>query len=185
MKHNRIADRDDSILLVIDMQESYRGKLYEEERTVEGIARLIDAAKILGIPVVATEQYPERLGATREEVASHFPEDRWLFAKRSFSGLSAPGLSEQLGELDRSQLVLAGIETHVCVGQTSHDLLLAGYHVHAVRDAITSRFELEASTGYSKLTSSGAVPACVEGILFEWVRDSRAPEFKAIHQLVR
>lgn len=185
MTHPRSADRERSLLLVIDMQESYRGKLLREESVLRGTARLIQAAKALDIPIVVTEQYPERLGTTREEVAAHLPEGLTPFSKRSFSCLGAEGFREQLERLQRSQIILSGIETHVCVSQTAHDLLQAGYQVHSVRDAITSRFAVDDETGFAKLTGSGAIPGSVEGILFEWVRDSRAAEFKSIHQLVR
>jgi nicotinamidase-related amidase len=182
--HDRILDRRRSVLLVIDLQESYRGKLREEERTLRGARRLLVAAAELAIPVLVTEQYPRGLGATREEIASALPADALRFEKTSFSVAGAPGLLDQLRELRRDQVVLAGIETHVCVGQSAHDLLQAGLQVHAVRDAISARFALEDETGFAKLLGSGAIPASVEGALFEWLRDSRAPEFKAIHRLV-
>ncbi|MEE8580669.1 MAG: isochorismatase family protein [Myxococcota bacterium] len=185
MSHPRVADRERSVLLLIDLQESYRGKLHEEERTLRATARLLDAARILDIPVILTEQYPERLGPTREEISLQLPDSVARFAKRSFSCLAADGLRAHLEQLGRKQLVLAGIETHVCVGQTGHDLLQAGFQVYAVRDAITARFPLDDDVGFAKLTGSGAIPISVEGVLFEWVRDSRAPEFKAIHHLVR
>ena len=182
--HPRVADASESVLLVIDVQESYRDKLHEEARVIEATGRLLRGAATLGIPVIVTEQYPERLGSTRAEVAVHVPESAQLFPKRSFSCLGADGLSEHLRSTGRDQVVVAGIETHVCVCQTVHDLLTEGYRVQIVRDAITSRFPLEDQTAFEKMTGSAAVPASVEGILFEWLRDSRAPEFKAIHKLV-
>jgi len=182
--HDRILDRRRSVLLVIDLQESYRGKLREEERTLRGARRLLAAAAELAIPVLVTEQYPKGLGATREEIASALPADAMRFEKTSFSVAGAPGLLEQIRELGRDQVVLAGIETHVCVGQSAHDLLQAGLQVHAVRDAISARFALEDEMGFAKLLGSGVIPASVEAALFEWLRDSRAPEFKAIHRLV-
>jgi nicotinamidase-related amidase len=182
--HPRIADAEHSTLILIDLQESYRGKLHEEARTLAATSKLLRAAELLGIPVFATEQYPERLGATRSEIAPLLPAATRRFAKRSFSCLRAEGLGGALRELGRDQVVVAGIETHVCVSQTVHDLLHEGYRVHVVRDAVTARFPLEDETGFAKMTGSGAVPTSVEALLFEWLRDSRAPEFKAIHKLV-
>jgi nicotinamidase-related amidase len=182
--HDRILDRRRSLLLVIDLQESYRGKLREEERTIRGARRLLAAAAELAIPVIVTEQYPKGLGATREEIASAVPAGAARFEKTSFSVAGAPGLLERIREIGRDQVVLAGIETHVCVGQSAHDLLAAGLGVHAVRDAISARFALEDETGFAKLVGAGAVPTSTEAALFEWLRDSRAPEFKAIHRLV-
>jgi nicotinamidase-related amidase len=180
----RLLQRERSLLLVIDLQESYRGKLHAEKRTLRGTQRLLDAAAVLEVPVVLTEQYPRGLGATREEVASHLPAKTARFEKTRFSALGAPGLESHLGGLARDQVVVAGIETHVCVSQTVHDLLARGLQVHAVRDAIAARFPTEDEVGFAKLVGSGAVPTTVEAVLFEWLRDARSPEFKAVHRLV-
>lgn len=182
--HPNVLRRERSVLLVIDVQESYRGKLFEEDRLVEAAARLLRAAEILGIPVVLTEQYPKGLGATREEVARHVPEDARRFEKTAFSALAAPGLRDHLRELGRDQVVVAGIETHVCVSQSVHDCLAAQLQPHLARDAITARFALEDQAGFDKMTRSGALPASTEAILFEWLRDARDPDFKAVHKLV-
>lgn len=183
-RHDRVVDCDRAVLLMIDMQESYAGKLYQEERVVSANARLLEAAEVLQIPVFLTEQYPERLGGTRAEIADKLPGNTKLFPKRSFSCLGAKGLESELTALGRKQVIVTGIETHVCVSQTVHDLLVANYDVQIVRDAITSRFHLEDEAGFAKMVGSGAVPTSVEGLLFELVVDSRAPEFKAIHKLV-
>jgi nicotinamidase-related amidase len=183
-EHARMLSAERSVLLVIDLQESYRGKLHQEERLVRGAARLIGAAAVLGVPVLVTEQYPKGLGATREEIARQLPADCARFEKTSFSALGAPGLADRLRELARPQVVVTGIETHVCVNQTVHGLLAAGLQPHLVRDAISARFALEDETGFAKLLGSGAVPGSVESVLFEWLRDSRNPAFKAVQRLV-
>jgi len=182
-----LLDRARSLLLVIDLQEGYRGKLLEEARTLAGARRLLQAAAVLGVPVLLTEQYPKGLGATRAEIAECVPADAARFEKTSFSCLGAPGLRERLAEhseAGRDQIVVAGIETHVCVGQTIQDLLEHRYETHAVRDAISARFPLDDETGWARALAAGARPTTSEGALFEWLRDARAPEFKAIHKLV-
>lgn len=183
-RHERILSRERSLLLVVDIQESYRGKLHEEAHTIRAAVRLLRAAGILGVPVLLTEQYPKGLGPTRQDVAEHLPAGCQRFEKVSFSALGAPGLPEALARLGRDQVVLAGIETHVCIGQTAHDLLARGFQVHLVRDAVTSRFPLEDETGTSKMLASGATPASSEQVLFEWLERAGTPEFKAIHALV-
>jgi nicotinamidase-related amidase len=185
--HPRLLEADRSLLLVIDLQESYRGKLAHEARVVAATARLLDAAGLLGIPTVVTEQYPKGLGPTREEIATHLPAGTARFEKTSFSCLGAPGVNEHLGRLrsvGRTQVVVAGIETHVCVSQTVHALLAGGYQPHLPRDAVSARFPLEDEAAFEKMIGSGAVPTSVEAALFEWLRDARAPAFKAIHKLV-
>jgi len=183
-QHPRALDRDRSLLLVVDLQEAYRGKLYAEDRTVEAAARLIEAASILEMPVVVTEQYPKGLGATREEIAEHLPSGCPRFEKTAFSAWAATGVAEHVRDLGRDQVVVTGIETHVCVAQTVHDLLAEGLQPHVVRDAVTARFVLEDEIGMAKMTGSGAVPATAESVLFEWLGDARSPDFKAVHKLV-
>lgn len=182
--HGRMLTRQRAILLVIDLQASYAGKLANEERVVRASQRLLQAAPALGLPVLVTEQYPKGLGKTRPEIEAHIPADAARFEKTSFSCLGAPGLREHLRGLGRDQVLVAGIETHVCVSQTIHDLMLEGYQPHAVRDALTARFALEDETGYAKILGSGAVPASTESALFELLRDAKAPEFKSVHRLV-
>jgi nicotinamidase-related amidase len=182
--HERVLDLAKSILLVIDLQESYRGKIAHEERVLRATQRLLDAAGVLGLPVILTEQYPKGLGATQPEIATHLPPGAARFEKTTFSCLGAPGLREHLRELDRHQVLIAGIETHVCVSQTAHALLAGGWQVHLVRDAVSARFALEDEAGFAKLVGSGAIPASVESVFFEWLRDAKAPEFKALHRLV-
>ncbi len=183
-RHARILAAERSLLLVIDMQESYRGHVHEEERTVAAVARLLRAAGVLGVPVMVTEQYPKGLGGTRAEVAEAIPTDAARFEKTSFSCLGTEGLEDHLHQTGRDTIVVAGIETHVCVSQTVHDLLARGYAVQLPRDAVSARFPLEDAAGWAKMTSSGAVPTSTEGVLFEWLGDAKHPEFKAIHKLV-
>ena len=182
--HPQILAPDASLLLVIDVQESYRGLLHEEERTVRGCQRLLQGAGTLEIPVVVTEQYPKGLGRTRAEVEEVVPTHAARFEKTAFSCLGADGLLEHLRASGRENIVVAGIETHVCVNQTTHGLLAEGFQVHLPRDAVSSRFALEDEAGYAKMTGSGAIPTSTEAVLFEWLEDAKHPAFKAIHKLV-
>lgn len=183
-RSNRLVDSDRSLLLVIDLQESYRGKLLEEDRVVRATGNLVQAAQILDIPTILTEQYPERLGPTRSEIEDLLLPDTPKFAKRSFSCWGDEAIRTSLAGDGCDQVIVAGIETHVCVAQTVLDLMRADFQVHVARDAVTSRFELEDTTGWQKMLHAGALAATAESILFEWLIDSRQKEFKAIHSLV-
>ena len=128
---------------------------------------------------------PHEAGRTRAEVATRLPEGTKLFEKTAFSCYGAEGLPEYLREIGRDQIVIVGIETHVCVNQTAHDFLAEGLAVHLVRDAITARYALEDETGWRKMIDSGAIPTTSECIIFEWLGDATAPEFRALRDLVK
>jgi len=180
-----MLDRGASLLVVIDVQESYRGLTVEHERMQRGVQTLIQAAAVVGVPVVASEQYPKGLGHLVPEVRELLPAGTPIFEKLSMSCCGEPAFTEHLRELGRRQIVVCGIEMHACVNQTVHDLLAAGYEVHVPRDAISSRFHLDYDTGWHKITGSGAVPTTVEMACLEWVRTAAVPEFKQIHRLIK
>lgn len=185
MSHPRILDRHQSALVVIDVQEAYRGKTVEHERMVRGVRRLIEAAKIVGIPILATEQYPKGLGHLVPEVADVLPAGQPAIEKLSLSCWEEPKFAAALSEARRTQVLVCGIEAHACVNQTVHDLLDRGFQVHVPYDAISSRFEHDYRAGWDKMIASGAVPSTVEMACLEWVRSAAAPEFKAVQKLLK
>ena len=185
MSHPRMLDRSQSALVVIDVQEAYRGKTVEHERMVRGVRRLIEVAKIVGVPVLATEQYPKGLGHLVPEVAEGLARGDAVIEKMSLSCCGEPLFAAALNELRRPQLVVCGIEAHACVNQTVHDLLDRGFHVHVPYDAISSRFEHDYRIGWEKMMGSGAVPSTVELACLEWVKSAAAPEFKAVQKLLK
>jgi nicotinamidase-related amidase len=181
----RLLDRERSVLLIIDVQEGYRDHTFEHGRMVRSVRRLLEAAKIVRIPVLVTEQYPKGLGHTQSEIAEGFLAGQSVIEKMSMSCLRQPRFADALSSLEREQVVVCGIEAHACVNQTAHDLLAAGYEVHVPYDAITARFEHDYRVGWEKIVGSGAVPSTVEMACLEWVRTAEAPEFKAIHALIK
>jgi len=185
MPHPRVLERDESALLIIDVQEGYRGHTVEHDRMVAAVRRLLDAAVILGVPVLATEQYPQGLGHIQAEVADGFGPDIHPIEKMSMSCLGQPAFVDRLRTLSRTQIVVCGIEAHACVNQTVHDLLQRGCTVHVPRDAISARSPLDLQAGWEKMIGSGAIPSTVEMACLEWVRTAEAPEFKAIHRLIK
>jgi nicotinamidase-related amidase len=185
MTHMRVLDRTQSALLVIDVQEAYRGRTIEHDRMLRGVRRLIEAAGILGVPVLATEQYPKGLGHLMREVTELLPVGCEVIEKISLSCCGEPRFTARLDELGRKQIVVCGLEAHACVNQTVHDLLERGYRVHVPFDAISSRFEHDYRIGWEKIIGSGAVPATVEMTCLEWVKTAAIPEFKAIQKLIK
>jgi nicotinamidase-related amidase len=185
MTHMRILDRTQSALLVIDVQEAYRGVTVEHDRMLRGVCRLIEAAKILAVPMLATEQYPKGLGHLMREVADLLPDGLEVIEKISLSCCGAPRFAARLSELGRKQIVVCGLEAHACVNQTVHDLLEQGCSVHVPFDAISSRFANDYRIGWEKIIGSGAVPTTVEMACLEWVKTAAASEFKAIQRLIK
>jgi len=185
MAHPRVLERDESVLLVIDVQEGYRGHTVEHERMVRAVRRLVDAATLMRVQVLATEQYPKGIGHIQPEVADGFPAGTRVIEKMSMSCCGQPAFVEHLRSLGRGQVVVCGIEAHACINQTVHDLLERGYRVHLPWDALSARAEHDYRIGWEKMIGSGAVPATVEMVCLEWVRTAEAPEFKAIHALIK
>ena len=166
-------------LVVIDLQEAFR-VVPGFDRIAQAAATLARGAEAIGIPVVATEQYPKGLGSTVPEVASALPAGVEPLEKVVFAASEAGGFD--LG--GRDQALLCGIEAHVCVNQTALDLLGRGVEVHVARDAVGSRFELNLETGLEKMERAGAVITSVETALFELLGQAGTDEFKRVQKLI-
>ncbi|MGD9648711.1 MAG: hydrolase [Pirellulales bacterium] len=177
-----LMSRDDTALLVVDVQEKLVRLLPDHERLIWNVGRLVRAAQLLGLPVLGTEQYPQGLGGTVAELATLLGSCE---AKTAFSSASCQGISTQLADRGVSRVCLAGMEAHVCIQQSAYDLLAAGYRVYLPVDALGSRYAIDYQTALRRLESAGAVLTTVEAAMFEWCQDSAAPQFKDISKLVR
>jgi nicotinamidase-related amidase len=175
------VDADRAALIVIDIQEAFRKGVTNFEEVARNSGILVEAAHEVGLPIVVTEQYPQGLGATVEEVASRLPDGIKPISKVAFSAARADGF----GLEGRSQAVVCGIETHVCVSHTVLDLLEDGVEVHVVTDAVGSRAEANRELGLRKAERAGAILTSVETVLFELVREAGTPEFKKLQGLVK
>jgi nicotinamidase-related amidase len=171
-----------SVLVVVDVQDKLLAKVPTAADLVRNVGFLIDVAKLVGVPVTATEQYPRGLGPTTGELARRLPADRP--AKTAFSCCGAAGFLPDLRSLARPNVVLVGMETHVCVAQTTFDLIEAGLSVFLPVDALATRFPVDHDAALRRLERSGAVPTTAEGVAFEWVGDAAHPHFKAVSKLV-
>jgi nicotinamidase-related amidase len=176
-------DRGRAALAVIDVQEAFRPAVLDFDRVVANVGVLVQGARILWLPVLVTEQYPKGLGDTVPEVAEHLGDVPRL-EKTSFSAVAAAGFPAALDD-ERDQVVLCGIEAHVCVNQTAEDLLADGREVHVVADAVSSRTAENRELGIHKMERSGATLTSVETALFELLREAGTPEFKEIQRLVK
>jgi nicotinamidase-related amidase len=172
----------DTALLVVDVQGKLVTLVPGHERLVWNIGRLLDGAKILGVPFAATEQYPKGLGPTVPELATRLGGAE---AKMAFSCGECGGLFRDWQERGISKVLVCGIEAHVCVQQTVLDLLAEGWRVYVAVDAVGARYAIDYRTALDRMNSSGATLTTTEAALFEWCEKSGTPEFKQLSALVR
>ena len=169
-------------LLVVDVQEKLVPAIVNHPRLVWNICRLIDGAKLLGVNVLATEQYPKGLGPTVSAIRSRLPElpEKTMFSCRECANQIMP-----LRDAGIEHLLVTGIETHVCVQQSTLDLMAMGFNVLLAVDALGSRAEFDHVTALERMQNCGASVTTTEAALFEWCESASHPQFKAISQLVR
>ena len=177
-------DRDDTVLLVVDIQERLAVVMAERERVVANTGHLIAAAKLLGVPVLLTEQYPKGLGPTVPELRSAL-DPAPAIVKMTFDCCGEPAFAPALEQTGRSTVIVCGMEAHICVLQTVLGLLATGMNVHVVADAVCSRNPENARTALELQRDAGAVVTCTETVLFQLLGRAGTPEFKAIQARIR
>jgi nicotinamidase-related amidase len=173
----------DAVLVVIDIQGKLATLMHEPQELYQNAARIIRGSQVLAIPVIWTEQNPEGLGPTIPEIADLLKAEP--IAKFAFSCCGEEKFTHALRATGRKQVLLAGIETHVCVYQTAMDLLAAGYEVFVVADAVSSRTFSNKHLGLTKMKDAGAELTSVEMALFEMLRVARGEQFKQIIKIVK
>lgn len=185
MRHPSLLTRKRAALAVIDIQEKFRPVMPDFDAVAERIAVMVRACELLEVPIIVTEQYPQGLGSTDAKVKSLLPGDTPIIDKVSFSACGTPEFDLQLREKHVEQVMLVGIEAHICVSQTAHDLLQLGYQVHLISDAIGARFENNKAVALAKMQRAGAILSSVEMALFELMKASTAISFKEIQKLIK
>lgn len=183
--HPRILYKNKAGLIIIDVQEAFRNVIKKFERTAKRAAIAAEGFQILGLPVIVTEQYPKGLGHTAREISDVLGAGAEVFDKTAFSSCGSAEFFETFSRTGIGQAVLCGLETHVCVNQTAHDLLDRGYQVHLLRDAVCSRRKVDKEAGLLKMSSAGVIGSSVEMALFELMRDARHEHFKQIQALIK
>ena len=177
-----LLERAKSLLLLVDMQERLVPAMAGAADVTANCGNLLRAAHALGVPVLASEQYPKGLGPTIPELADLASR---RLEKVEFSAYANTAIRGELTQMGRLQVVLCGIEAHVCVLQTGLELIDAGFQVFVAADAVASRQPESREVALHRLGRAGATLITAEMALFEWLRSAGAPEFRAISKLIR
>ena len=180
-----ILNSENSLILIIDVQEKLLNAVFNKQ-TLEKKAEIIaKTSKILNIPTIVTEQYPKGLGGTIVSVKNSLDTSAEFFEKNSFSALDNAEVWDAIKAYGKKQIIVFGIETHICVNQTVYALKEAGYEVYVIKDACGSRCEDEYTAGLERMKSNGAEILTTEIALFEWLRGAKHPNFKEVQSLIK
>ena len=176
---------ENSIVVLIDIQDRLVGMLNKQEPVVKASSILLSAANIMNIPIVLTEQYPQGLGKTVPALTVDMTEDNVVIEKTSFSAVQTPEFIEKIRNLGKKNIIIGGIETHICVYQTVADLIKEGFNVVVAKDACASRSTDCFKTGLVLMKDLGAQISNVETVLFELLKSSKNPYFKPVQTLIK
>ncbi|MDD5222514.1 MAG: hydrolase [bacterium] len=177
----KLIRKEESILVVIDVQEKLMPAIHNRKQVTDNVIRLLKFARIIGLPVILTEQ--DKLGPTLPELKKEIPGVNPII-KNSFNCFLCPTFSEQVKKPGRNALVLAGVENHICVAQTALHAL-PGFNVHVVSDAVSSRTPENRNVGIERMRQFGAVITSTEMLIFELLKQAGTEEFKAVLPLVK
>jgi nicotinamidase-related amidase len=178
-----MLQKENAVLVFIDVQGKLAELVHEHETLFDRLHRLLAGMKALNVPVIVTEQLPDKLGPTREEFAEFITEP--AITKSSFSCYGESTFFQTLEKMNRRQVVLCGIETHICVYQTAMDLLANDFEVTVLTDGVASRDPANKELALRRLETAGAKLSGLEMLLYELLGDAKAPEFKSILKVVK
>ena len=186
VKNQFLLDPASAVLLVIDVQEKLCAAMDQEAlgQLARNVGILLDSANELGVPVIFTEQYAKGLGPTLVELKDRMPAAPRI-EKMTFSCCGNEAFLKQLKETGRTQVIVSGMETHVCVLQTVIELLDNGYAVHLVKDAVMSRSGDNRQTAIEAMVLAGAAPTCTEAVVFQLLKSAGSASFKKLSKLVK
>jgi len=178
---------NNSQLVVIDIQERLGAAMPDKvlRRVIQHTRLLLKCASLMDIPVLSTAQYPQGLGGFHPDISSCLPDTDKTLEKTSFSCCGSTGFNQAIEANDREQIILAGMESHVCVLQTAMDLHARGKQVFVINDAICSRKLDNYHNALERMQQAGIIIASTESVIFEWVRDAAHAQFKAVSALLR
>lgn len=175
---------DTSVLVVVDVQVKLTAVMHEKDRLLANLQKLLSGIRVLDVPMVVTEQYPDGLGPTVPELAPLLT-DCETISKKSFSCWGDESFRNTLERLGRNQILLCGIESHVCVYQTVMELMKQGYEVSLVADAVSSRSAMFVGIAVERMRDAGCSIVNTEMVLFELLKTSESDRFKEISKIVK
>jgi nicotinamidase-related amidase len=184
MRHPNLLRKDDTLLVIVDIQTRLLNVMFEKERLVSNCRKLIEACKLLEVPMVLTEQYPQGMGPTDPQILEML-DHKERIEKLSFSCCGAEDFNRKVSEFGRKQVVVIGIEAHICVLQTVHDLLHQGYLVYVPYDAVSSRKKRDYENALDRIGRAGAIVGSVESAVFELMENAGTSIFKQVSKLIK
>lgn len=184
--NRKLLETSNSLFVVIDVQQRLASAMTAEtkEQVTDQIAVLLQASQTLTVPTIVTEQYPKGLGPTEPELAQYIDGDVHVVEKTCFSCLHSKSFADLVDSSGRQQIVLTGMEAHICVLQTAIELQETGYQVFVVEDAVCSRKKANQDNAMQRLKQVGVIVTNTESVLFEWLRDAKHAEFKTLSKLI-
>jgi nicotinamidase-related amidase len=184
MRHPGLLRRDDTLLVIVDIQTKLLNVMFEKERLISNCSKLIRSAQLLEIPMIMTEQYPEGMGTTDSAISELLPEMKAI-TKMSFSCCGVGEFDQKIKSLGKKQIMIIGIESHICVLQTVHDLLHQGYFVYVPYDAVSSRKEGDNKNALHRMRQVEAVIGSVESAIFEMMKTAEISVFRQISKIIK
>jgi isochorismate hydrolase len=184
MRHPNLLRKDDTLLVIVDIQTKLLNVMFEKERLISSCQKLIQSLSLLEIPMVVTEQYPEGMGPT-DPVILELLQERDTISKMSFSCCGVEDFSQRIKSSGKKQVVVIGIESHICILQTVHDLLFQNYSVYVPYDAVSSRKEGDYRYALDRMRQAGVIIGSVESAIFELMKTAEIPVFRKISKIIK
>ncbi|MBN2377664.1 MAG: hydrolase [Sedimentisphaerales bacterium] len=184
MRHENLLSLENCVLLVVDIQEAFAPHIFEMDRVVQRSGIMIEAAQLLQIPIIVTEQYPRGLKRTVEPLREILGDCQY-HEKLTFSCCQDPAICQALQSVNRTQVLLVGIEAHVCISQTAHDLLTMGLQPFIAADAVSSREKSDFEIALQRASQAGVILTTTEAAIMEMTFSSEHPAFRQLSKLIK
>jgi len=180
----KLLEREQTGLIVVDVQAKLMGVMGRKQRVMENVIRLLQLSKLFALPIILTEQYPKWLGPTLPEITEDFPDDEPI-AKLHFNCCDVDAFNERLDSAGLKNIILTGVESHICIFQTCVSLIEKGYQVHVPQDAVDSRTDENWGVGLELMRKAGAFITSTETVIYQILKKAGTPEFKQMSKFVK